>query len=229
MNYVWDLVIKAKAVGIPKENIKFSAADTYSPYMELSNEYINSNLIEEKVELNPYYRFYEIFKDMFNIDDKENLEIRNTLFDILIHFLTDMDLKQGMNKKEYYIKFILKDIKNDVFGKILGKSLKLFNDTEKDMLSRNILRLYITGQSLYLLKDSIKKLFKHSMIYTNCEEKDELLFYIGEEKNDEKIAKLEFVKEIFLPIKFNTKTYWKNHFGVIEVKETMTIGDIVIY
>lgn len=229
MNYIWDLVIKAKALGIPKEKIKFSAAETYSPYMELSSAYINSNLIEEKVEVNPYYRFYEIFKDMFSIDNKENLEVRNALFDILIHFLTDMDLRQGMNKKEYYIKFILRDIKNNVLGKIPKENLELFNEVEKEMLASNILRLYITGQSLYLLKDSIRKLFRHSMIYINCEEKDELLFYIGEEKNDEKLAKLEFVKEIFLPIKFNTKTYWKNHFGVIEVKETMAIGNIVIY
>ncbi|WP_411680955.1 hypothetical protein [Clostridium thailandense] len=229
MNYVWDLVIKAKALGIPKEKLKFSAAETYSPYMELSNAYINSKLIEEEVELNPYYRFYEIFKDMFSLDNEENLEVRNTLFDILIHFLTDMDLKQGMNKKEYYIKFILQDIKKDVFGKIPKEDLEFFNEAEQDMLAGNILRLYITGQSLYLLKDSIRKLFKHSMIYVNCEEKDELLFYIGEEKKDEKLAKLEFVKEIFLPIKFNTKTYWKNHFGVIDVNETMTIGSIVIY
>lgn len=229
MNYVWDLVIKAKEIEIPKEKIKFSAAETYSPYMELSNEYINSNLIEEKVEVNPYYRFYEIFKDMFNIDNNLDMELRSTLFDIFIHFLTDIDLKQGMSKKEYYMKFILNDIENNTFGKSIRKNIEMFNDKEKDMLAYNILRLYITGETLYLLKDTTRKLFKSSMIYTNYEEKDELLFYIGEEKTEEKLAKLELIKELFLPVKFHTEVYWQNHFGVIGVEETMKIEGIVLY
>ena len=35
--------------------------------MELSYKDINSTIIEGDIEVNPYYRFYEIFKDLFYI------------------------------------------------------------------------------------------------------------------------------------------------------------------
>ncbi len=229
MNYMWDLLIKTKELGISKESIKFSPAKVYSPYMELSNENINFNTIEQNIEVNPNYRFYEIFKDMFNINNEEDVELRNTLFDILMHFLADIDIKQGMNKKEYYVKFLLKDIENNMLGSAVKEKIKLFNNKEKIMLVHNILKLYKTGEALYLLKDMMRKIFKKSMVYANCEEKDELLFFIGEEKTEEKQGKLELIKEIFLPIKFHTEVYWKIHFGVIGVEETMKIDNIMLY
>ena len=57
MNYIWDIIIKARQLGIDETKIKFIAAKSYSPYMELSNENINFKDIEQEVELNPYYRF----------------------------------------------------------------------------------------------------------------------------------------------------------------------------
>lgn len=65
MNYIWDLLIKAENEGSGKQEIQFIPADTYSPYMELSNEMINTQTIDQIVEVNPYYRYYEIFKDLF--------------------------------------------------------------------------------------------------------------------------------------------------------------------
>ena len=65
MNYIWDIIIKARQLGIDETKIKFIAAKSYSPYMELSNENINFKDIEQEVELNPYYRFFEIFKYFF--------------------------------------------------------------------------------------------------------------------------------------------------------------------
>lgn len=228
MNYIWDLIIKAKNLKIPKGNIKFSPASKYSPYMELSNENLNFSEIDKNVEINPYYRFYEIFKDMFNINNHEDVELRNTLFDILIHFLTDIDINQGMNKKEYYSKFILKDIYNNLFGTSIKEKINLLEHEEKIMLIDNILKLYSTGQALYLLKDTLRKLFKNSILYTS-EEKDELIFYMGEEKTEINEEKLKLIKEIFMPIKFNTEIYWGNHFGIIGIDESMRIDEIALY
>ncbi|MBC2580540.1 iron-dependent peroxidase [Clostridium sp. DJ247] len=229
MNYIWDLIIKAQQCGIPKEKLKFFPAKVSSPYMELSNKYINSHIVEENIEINANYRFYEIFKDLFDVNNNEYLELRETLFDIMMHFLADIDLTQGMNKKEYYMNFILEDIKNNVFGSAIQENIKLFSFKEKNILIYNLLRLYTTGETLYLLKDTIRKLFRNSIIYTNCEETEELLFYMGEEETEEKLAKLAFIKELFLPIKYNTEIYWKNHFGVIGVEQTMKIDNIAIY
>lgn len=229
MNYIWDIIIKGEAVGVPKKSIHFSPAKVYSPYMELCNENLNFDTVQKEIEINPHYRFYEIFKDLFNINDSEDMEFKNTLFDILIHYLTELDLVEGMNKKEYYIKFILRDIKENLFGNLTNENMELFNDKEKDILAHNILKLYITGDMMNLLKSTTKKIFKNSMIYANCGEKKELLFYMGVENNERNVKKLELIKELFLPIKVQSEIYWKTHFGVIGVEETMKIDEIALY
>lgn len=229
MNYVWDLVIKARQSGIPKKNIEFSVAESYSPYMELSNEVLNIRKPEHHVEVNPYYRYYEIFKDMFNINNNEDREFRDKLFDTTMHFLSDIDVSQGMNKKEYYIRFILKDINSGLLGNSAKEKINLFNEEEKIMLAGNILKLYITGQALYLLKDTLRHIFKGSIIYANYETLDELLFFINYRRNAVNESKLELIKEIFLPVKFRTEVYWKDHFGIIGVEETMKVDSIAMY
>ncbi|MCX7746234.1 MAG: iron-dependent peroxidase [Clostridia bacterium] len=229
MNYVWDLIIKAGQTGIPKKNIKFTVAESYSPYMELSHESINFSKIDQEVEINPYYRFYEIFKDMFNINHVDDVEFRNTLFDIAVHFLTEIDIRQGMSKKEYYIKFILKELGDGVLGPKVKESLEILNEEDKNILAENILRLFITGEMLYLLKDTVRRIFKKSKIYANYETMDELLFFIDYKRTEVNEAKFQLIKDIFLPIRFRTEVYWEDHFGIIGVEETMMVDSIALY
>jgi hypothetical protein len=229
LNYVWDLVIKAEQAGMKKRDLYFAPAQVYSPYMELSNEILNTKTVDTWIEMNPYYRFFEIFRDLFDINNQEHMELRHTLFDILIHFLTDMDLWQGMNRREFYIKFMLMDLEAGIFGMDVAHKMKLLDKGEQEVFASNILSLYETGEAVYLLKDTMRKMFKHSTIYANCEEKDELLFYVGQVETDTARAKLELIKQIFLPVRFHTETYWEEHFGIVDVEETMRVDRIAIY
>ncbi|MBE1555947.1 iron-dependent peroxidase [Sporosarcina limicola] len=229
MNYIWDLLIKAENVGLYKKDIQFILATSYSPYMELSNEVINVKSVEKKVEVNPYYRYYEIFKDLFPPEDEGEVEFKNIFFDLVLHFLADIDLVQGMNKREYYLKFILKDIEAETFGYSVKDKMKWFTKEEKERIATNILRLYQTGEEIYLLKDTMRKLFKDCIIYLKCDVKDELLIYIGQEESEITQSKVDLILEIFLPIRFQTEIYWKQHFGIIDVEETMKLDRIALY
>lgn len=229
MNYIWDLVIRARQAGVSKEKITFVLAKSYSPYMELSNENLNFRQVEPRVEINPYYRFYEIFKDLFNINNHEDVELRHTLLDIIIHFLTDINLIQGMNKTEYYQRFIHKEIGQGLLGPEIQAKFALLTEAEQMVITENYYRLLITGEMLYLLKDTVRQIFKNSTIYVNYETTNELLFFIACERNDLNEEKLALIKELFLPLKFSTLTYWKDHFGVIGMDETMKIDSIALY
>ena len=59
MNYLWEVMLKAKEQGISKESIRFLVARNYSAYMEVSNIFLNQEELEEEIqiEINPYYRF----------------------------------------------------------------------------------------------------------------------------------------------------------------------------
>ncbi|WP_236338162.1 iron-dependent peroxidase [Paenibacillus plantiphilus] len=229
LNYIWDLIIKSERAGIAKRDISFAVAEVYSPYMELSLESLNARTAERRVELNPYYRFDHIFDGMFDINNDEDVELREQLFDILIHFLADIDLTQGLNKREFYIRFALRDLENGAYGDKVMRSIGLFGREERDMIALNLLRLYETGEAVYLLKDTMRKVFKRSTIYANCEEKDELLVYVGQEETEEARAKVGLIMDIFLPVRFHVEFYWNRHFGILGLEDTMRQDGIAMY
>ncbi len=229
MNYIWDLLIRAEDEGFAKKDIQFHLAKDFSPYMELSPQLLNAQHLEQQVEVNPYYRYYEIFKNLFHPDNMNDLELREYFLDFVLHFLAEIDRMQGMNKREFSIQFILREIDANVFGNTVRDNMHAFTKKEKEMVVLNILRLYQTDDEIYLLKDTMKRLFKHCMIYVKSEEQDELLLYIGQKKSELNEMKVRLVQEIFLPVNFQTEVYWQNHFGIIGAEETMKLDRIALY
>lgn len=157
------------------------------------------------------------------------MELREALFDLVIHFLADMDLMQGMNKREYYIRFILKDMHSGVYGDRVRRRLELFGQEKQEVIACNMLRLYDTGEAVHLLRDTLVRMFPRSTLYANCEEKDELLLYIGQVERTEAKEKLELILELFLPVRFDTEIYWGHHFGILDVDYTMIQDGIALY
>jgi len=231
MNYIWELLIKAEKQGITKKDVYFTHAQNYSPYMELSPLIINTKRIEteEPIEINPYYRYFEIFKELFHPDSEISEDIKDYLLDVVVHFLGKIDRMQGMNKREYFIRFLAREIEKDVFGQQMGNTFSMFDQAEQEVILFNILRLYRTGEMLYLLKDTLKRLFKNCVMYSKSEERDEILLYIGQPKTSVAEEKLQFVQTLFLPIGFHLEIYWENHFGIIDTEETMQIDQIALY
>jgi hypothetical protein len=229
MNYIWDYVINAERNGIPQKKLRFLMAGVYSAYMELSPKMLNLREAEPEMEVNPYYRFYEIFKDFFHPDNQEDLELRNSLFNMIIHFLADIDRRLGMTKTEYRIRFVLADIKEGRLGAKLKRAIREFSLDEQDLIARNVYRLYRTGAMIDLLKDTVGKVFPRSIIYVNYEVKEELLLFLEYEPDEVNLIKLDAILEVFLPLRFRTEIYWDYHFGIIGNAEAMKVDTIALY
>ncbi|MFW6281363.1 MAG: iron-dependent peroxidase [bacterium] len=229
MDYLWDVLINAKNNGMNMKDIDFEFASSFSPYMELSNVFLNSRQITRKVDINPFYRFFKIFKFLMEVNYQEEKELREVLFNILIHFIGQLDLKRGINRIEYYKLFIYREIKEGYLGQIVKKNIDNCSIIEKDILLGNILKLYKTGNHIYYFKDTIKKIYKGSIVYINKRDNNEILVYIKQMKTARNYRLMELIKLIFLPINFKVKTYWKFHFGIVGIKETMKINSISIY
>ncbi len=58
---------------------------------------------------------------------------------------------------------------------------------------------------------------------------EEVLIYIGADNNDLNRGKIDLLQEMFLPIGYSTRMFWKNHFGIIGVNDTMKIDEIEIF
>ncbi len=231
MNYIWDILLQANSQNLDQKKIIFKCAKSYSPYMEVSFEDLNTTEIDEAsiVEINPYYRFFTIFKNMFDINYEESLQFREVLFDIIIHHLGELDLKQGLTKKEYYKKFILKDILNNIFGEKIKNHIQIFNKSELDIVLNNLISLYETGTSIELFKRVVNKIFKKSIVYISQNHKKEILIYIGEPETRQLSCKIDALIELFLHMEYEVNIYWQYHFGLLGIDETMKIEKMVLY
>ncbi|MCT4584562.1 MAG: hypothetical protein N4A54_06525 [Peptostreptococcaceae bacterium] len=230
MNYIWDVFIKAKNLGI-QNNIIFKYPKRYSPYIEVSFVDLNKRDIKEdkEIEVNPYYRFHQIFKNMFLLDNKEDENFREILFDILIHYLAIIDIKQGLYKGEFYKRFILNDIKEGNYFDELKEYIDIFTFEEKDNLLNHLLMLYKSSNNIELFKSIVRKIFDNSIVYLNKENKNEILIYLGEYQNFMNQKKIDLLIEIFLNIKYKVLLYFEYHFGINGVDNTMKIENMVIY
>lgn len=229
MNYLWDLIIRAQQNKISRNELTFKVAKIYSPYMEISRDAINDLRIGKEIELNPYYRFYEIFKELFLPEQEdENIEFRETFFDIIIHIIAEADLRQGMTTEEYYLEFIKRDIEKGLLGKKLQENFEILTPEESIKLREILMNFYKSRDVIKALRDSSKQLFKFCRIYEAIE-RNEMIFYIGEKESLVGTKKLEIIENLFLPLGFRTNVYWNRHFGIIGEHDTMKIDELIIY
>lgn len=223
--------MKMIAEGKNPGTIHFRKAQEYSPYLELARECLNETWLEEnqEIEINPYFRYHEIFKDMFQIGEEENMEFKQTLMDILIHINFETDRYAGMDHHAFYAAFLEESLRNGAFGRSIKNHWQILNPKESRQLAQGVMELYFSGEMLPVLKETLLLLFPKAGIYFHFYHKKEIIIYTAVEKNSERIKKIEIIKELFLPIEYEMQVYWKNHFGIIGIEETMMLDQLELY
>lgn len=230
MNYLWEIMLKAKEQEIKKEKIRFRSAKRYSPYMELSEESLNVTVLEEpyEMEINPYYRFHHIFQYMFQPDFDEYPFLRKGLFQLLIHQLSENDLKAGMTREEYYKKLLKRAMENYVYGEEAARTFSFFEGEEKEVIIEGMLTLYRVGENLTLFRHVMCALFSNCIVYHSNKKPYEILVYIGKKKSESLVRKAVFIVNQFVGVRYHTELYFEYHFGIIGIEETMKTGEIAI-
>ena len=166
---------------------------------------------------------------LFDINLEKYKETREYFFDIFMQYMIQIDLRQGYSKKEYYYKFILKEILNKFYSEQNIEAIKYFNKDEVYLIFCFVIRLYNCGSSLFLFKQIMRGLYKKSIVYASNDYVDEYLIYIGKKETEEERKKINFIVGMFLPINFKIHLFWENHFGIIDIDETMEIDEIVLF
>lgn len=229
MNYIWEVPIRAKHQQVDLSEVSFKLSQNFSPYLELSNELLNRKEVDKEIEVNPYYRFFSIFKQLFSADYYKYDELRNVFFDLLLHFLAQVDIYQGMDKVEFYKKFIKRDIKNNALGNVVKDSFEYFTLAEINILLDSIYKFYSIGKHFFFLEETLKRIFNKINFYLKQHGNNEVILFINQAETEKNKAKLKIIKEIFLPLDYTMEVYWQDHFGIIGVEETMQINKIAIY
>jgi len=230
MNYLWEVIIQAEREGISAEKLRFRFPKVFSAYMEISNAFINQSTLglEQCIEINPYQRFYEIFKELYQPDYQQGEALRSSLTNLLIHQLAENDVLSGMTKEEYHKALLLQDILEGKNGWLAENAITLFDIDEQQIILGGLLRQYLTGCSIDLFREMMKSLIPDNIVYHNNDRQSEVLIYIGQKKSDTLEKKLRFLISGFLNLAGNVDVYYEYHFGIIGVEETMIIGEIAL-
>lgn len=233
-NYIWYPL--TNFVEVSNDRFKFNLSEKISPYSELNLESVNK--IKSNIEtmnykilnINPFLRFGEIFYLLLNPEEyKYDKKVRDSIFNILIHFLGELDLYLGQNKKDIIIKEIVKTIENGAFGEEIGENFKIFKEYEKVTIAEGIHSMYNHLNLLEVFKQVFKQVFPDSIIYDRLTSQTNIIIYLNYKKSKSNILKINFIKDMFLPLGLKIDLFWEKHFGVIGVDITMQIGEMAIF
>lgn len=135
MQYIWEVVLAAEKNGIREADLRYEVAEVRSPYLEVSFYDLNTQTVEQTaVEVNPFYRFFDIFSGVLDINQKEYGKTKEIFVDAVFHYLALTDLRMGMSRKDYYFKFLVEELESGQFGRKAKAAIQLFSSYEKNIL-----------------------------------------------------------------------------------------------
>lgn len=230
MNYAWEAVLQAEKHGRDRDNLRFIEASDPNPYIEVSVIDLNQESPEEdKVEINPLYRLGDILGQLFNCNIKGYAQLRGIFFDICMHQIVRLDLREGLSKEDFYHNLIIHDIEDGMYGQIARYRFSLFSKVEKKHIARFYLQLLKTGNYLEEFRNVMLRIYPQVFIYENNETVYELLVYLGMKESKEERERTAFLREMFLPLQETVHWFYEHHFGIIGVDETMLVDEMVIF
>ena len=229
--YIWYSLYMLLSKNKDPKIIRYQTSNKLSAYFELNMEELNYELIEKEVviETNPFYRFTDIFNEIMNPDLQEGIELRKEMENIILHILGNLDLQEGLNKRIIMNRLIEQKIESGRYGESVKENFKVLTRIEKIIIADGLQDKYKCMKELEVFKKVFSKIYIDSIIYDSLEEQEQIILYINEEKTEENKKKEKLIEKLFLPLGLTSRVFYKRHFGLMGVEETMKIGEMVIF
>lgn len=230
MNCVWEVVLKAKKSGYGLEELIFINSQSPSPYTESSFDFLNSDTVEDReIEINPLYRFATQLGEIFLPDVVGYENVRAMFLDVMLHYVAIWDLRSGGDKKELRAMYILNEIQEGRFLKSIRETLLDLELNKAKRIIFCLIDLYKCKDYITIFRKALKELYPKANLYIHSENLRKLILFTGVDKTKKDMERIEMLKELFLPISYETDIFWKYHFGIVGVKESMKIGKMALY
>ena len=230
MNCVWEVVLKAKKSGYGLEELRFINSQSPSPYTESSFDFLNSDTVEDReIEINPLYRFATQLGEIFLPDVVGYENVRAMFLDVMLHYVAIWDLRSGGDKKELRAMYILNEIQEGRFLKSIRETLLDLELNKAKRIIFCLLDLYKCKDYITIFRKALKELYPKANLYIHSENLRKLILFTGVDKTKKDMEIIEMLKDLFLPISYETDIFWKYHFGIVGVKESMKIGKMALY
>lgn len=230
MNFLWDIAIRAKQQGKKEAELFFCQAKEFSPFYEQSFPCLNERNVESnEIELNLLFRFTEIFQNILADQRNEMQELNQYLIDAALHVILHTDLHHGLTKKEIFIRKMLEELENGLFWRQGAEEFCLIAPEKRNRIAALVYGQMQTGSSLMIFRKGLLVLFPSAVLYQIRSERKKLLLYIETDKTEQDERKLQFIQDMFLPVSYQLRVFWKYHFGIVGVDAAMKMDEIAIY
>ncbi|MCM1183230.1 MAG: hypothetical protein NC337_07645 [Roseburia sp.] len=235
MNFMWDIALRAYGQGLEEQELFFAQAREYSPFFEPSFSCLNETTVPEPViELNLLYRFADIFQELLapeipGLEEGAYAWFRRYFTDAALHTLLYTDLRHGLTAREIRIHKILEELRDGTFWRKTAADFNVIERSAQGRLAALVLSQMEVGSSLRLFRRGVLILYPDAMLYQLKEEPEKLLLYIRSAETRERARQLRFVREMFLPVGFELRVFWRYHFGIIGAEETMRPDAMALY
>lgn len=228
MNYIWDIVIQGKEDGYKKSELFWEQGKEVSPYYEQSFLELNQlQITDNHIEINALVRFEKLFGRFLHEGFLENEEFKNYFYDLVIHFLCEIDLSKGISKESIYLEELEQDLIAGVYG------LEVQEQYQRISKDDNVLPLLLkqmrVGASLSGFREALKRVYPNSFLYQTYEQPERIFVYLGRKESEIEQQKYCFLETMFLPIAYTSKVFFEHHFGVLGVDATLTLGEIQLF
>lgn len=226
MNYIWDILLRAREQGFSDSDIFFCQAKDCSPWYEQSFSSLNETQITDpQVEINTLYRFSWIFQELLH--EQTRTELRQYLLDIAVHLLADRELLSGLSSQDFYVQKLMLEMRDGTLGEGLARMSNVFTHDERRKLASLLLLQYQIGSALSTFQKAVTQFYPDCLVYQVKNEPEEILLYLGLPSSEG--PRIHALRELFLPVRYQLRVFWEHHFGVIGVDATMRTDNIEIY
>lgn len=229
MNYVWEVLLAADKKNIEEQELRFLPAANASPYVEVSFTDLNAASVEDvETEINPLYRFTGIFSNLFNPDIRVYRDTRFIFFDAVMHYVAETDLLAGMHRQEFFFWFLVDELQKGYFGEKTAEAFSVFDVREQRIIVTSMLGLYQSAHYKALFTGVIRELYENAIVYEGRDRAETIFLYVGRKETDRERKRVHFLVDTFLPLNENVTIFYDEHFGVMDVEETMGIDRILL-
>lgn len=217
MEEIWKYIMKNQA------DIQFEQPEYFSPYLEFDSEYEKKHL-----KINAFYRYQDIFSQFYEKNRLSEKE-QSFLFDCIMHFLVDFEIRSGINPTEVSIRQRQRMLEQGEYGENVRKNFLELDDDLKYKVSAFLVRQDNTGESVYLFGKVLMEMLRGGILYKNEINRNELILYLGRKRKSADNAVISVVQELFLPFTYSLRIYYQTPFGVIGNDYCMEIGRFELY
>ena len=212
------------------QQIEFFQPQEFCPYLEIDHFDIYEQDKKKKIAYNGMYRYEKIFTDLFEKDTIDKAD-KDWLFDVMIHVLLLLEFRNGISKKEYEIRKKIQRIKLGMYGQKAKKQINLLDAKSQYIVGNYMERQERIGASVTLFGEVCRWLIADGVLYKNSIDSKKLILCCNENvlKNPEINAKIELLKQMFLPLEYEVCVYADETLGIIGENITMQADKMVMF